>query len=191
MYFIFKWIVDLAVSITLLVVLLPMMIIVATLIKLESRGELFFIQERVGYQGNLFRLYKFRSMSSKFHEPLTQIHVDSPEVTRVGRLMRRFKIDEVPQLMNVVTGDMSLVGPRPCLEATKEQFNRDGHERLRVRPGLTGLAQVSGNIHLNWAERWALDREYVENMSMTLDVRILLKTVLIVLLGEEWGFRKT
>lgn len=187
MYPFVKRLLDIFASATFLLLLMPMFIVVALLIKLGSKGPLFFTQERLGFNGNVFKLYKFRSMTDAKRDALVQVHQDTAEVTWIGKIIRRLKIDELPQLYNVLLGDMSLVGPRPCMEATKADFNEDGHKRLLVRPGLTGLAQVNGNILLDWPKRWALDREYVENVSLMLDIKIIFRTVLIVVLGEQWG----
>ena len=111
-------------------------------------------------------------------------------LTPIGRVIRKLSLDEIPQLLSVLKGDMSIVGPRPCLPNLIESFNEDGRSRLLVRPGLTGLAQINGNIHLTWEERWKYDREYVENMSLILDIKIILNTVAIVFLGELWGMKK-
>ena len=126
-------------------------------------------------------------MTDVKRDVMVQVTQNTAEVTWIGKIIRRTKIDELPQLLNVLLGDMSLVGPRPCMEATKADFNEDGFKRLEVRPGITGLAQVSGGICMPWPERWVLDREYVENLSLMLDIKIMLKTVLVVILGEEWG----
>lgn len=116
---------------------------------------------------------------------ISEILADHPDVTPVGRLLRRFKVDELPQLFNVIRGDMSLVGPRPCLPETVSEFDCNGEARLAVRPGLTGLAQVNGNVHLSWPERWKYDRYYVENLSIQLDCKILFKTLLVIVFGEQ------
>lgn len=178
---------DFLISIFILVILSPLLIITAVLIKLTSKGPLLFKQERVGKKGRLFPVYKFRTMTDKVRDLSIQTFNDDPEITAVGKVIRRLKIDELPQLLNVVKGDMSLVGPRPCLPDLVKDFNESGKKRLLVRPGLTGLAQVNGNIHLSWEERWEYDREYVEEQSFWLDLKILSKTALIVLLGEKWG----
>lgn len=107
------------------------------------------------------------------------------DVTKIGEYLRRFKIDELPQIINVFKGDMTLVGPRPCLPRQLAEFNEDGRKRIEVVPGLTGLSQVNGNIHLSWEERWKYDREYVEKQSFLLDTKIIFKTFLILLNGED------
>ena len=187
MYFYIKRLMDIIVSTCLLFLLMPIFILVAFLIKLGSKGPVFFAQERLGFKGKVFKLYKFRSMTDVKHDAIVQVHQNTDGVTRIGKIIRRLKIDELPQLLNVLLGDMSLVGPRPCLEAIKMEFNEDGYKRLLVRPGLTGLAQVNGNTFLNWPDRWVLDRQYVENVSFMLDTKIMLRTMLIVILGEQWG----
>lgn len=178
---------DFLISIFFLVILSPLFIITAVLIKLTSEGPLFFKQERVGKNGKLFSVYKFRTMIDKVRSFDKQTFKDDVEVTAVGKIIRRLKIDELPQLLNVVKGDMSLIGPRPCLPALVKDFNESGKKRLLVRPGLTGLAQVNGNIYLTWEERWEFDKKYVEQQSFYLDLKIISKTVFIVLFGEKWG----
>ena len=124
-------------------------------------------------------------MTNKLRTRHIEILTDNPEVTRVGKFLRRFKIDELPQLFNIIAGHMSLVGPRPALTSHLEIFNNDGIIRLQVRPGLTGLAQVSSNILVPWPERWVYDRRYVEQLSFLLDLKIILKTFRIIIKGDQ------
>ena len=152
------------------------------------------MQTRVGRNGKTFKMVKFRSMyigsELKVSELLSQneaadgllfkIHED-PRITSVGRFLRRFSLDELPQLLNVVTGSMSLVGPRPALPSEVAQYDHDLRRRLLVKPGLTGLWQVSGRSDLSWEESVRLDLRYVENWSLTLDLLVLLKTARAVL----------
>ncbi|WP_086479559.1 sugar transferase [Oceanospirillum sanctuarii] len=187
MYAIFKRLLDIVVAASLILLLSPMFILVILGIRLSSSGSIFYTQERLGFRGRVFKLYKFRSMTNAKRDLSVQVHQGSDEITAIGHWIRRFKIDELPQLLNVLSGDMSLVGPRPCLPSLQASFNSDGHRRLEVRPGLTGLAQVRGNIYLDWPERWQLDRQYVDDLSLVLDIKILFRTVLIVILGEQWG----
>jgi undecaprenyl phosphate N,N'-diacetylbacillosamine 1-phosphate transferase len=170
--------------------LLPLFLVLALLIKIESEGPIFYSQLRLGKNGCTFSLLKFRSMTNEKRDPTIQIKGNEDQVTKVGLVIRRFKIDELPQLINVLFGYMSIVGPRPCLPNLQESFNDDGKIRLLVRPGLTGMAQISGNTHLSWEERWKHDRQYVENQSFLLDAKIIFRTFLIVLLGEKWGLTK-
>ena len=191
MYLKFKRLFDFFISFAILLVLFPLFIIVAVLIKLDSKGPIFYLQSRVGENGRVFRIYKLRTMTNKERDPnVKQTYLQDPDITRIGGLLRRFKIDELPQIWNVFIGDMSLVGPRPALPSLYEKFGEIAKKRCEVRPGMTGWAQVNGNIYLPWEERLCLDREYVDRMSFMLDLRILVKTVAIVLFGEEKYIKK-
>ena len=191
MYLKFKRLFDFLISFAILLLLFPLFIIVAVLIKLDSKGPIFYLQSRVGENGRVFRIYKLRTMTNKERDPnVKQTYLQDPDVTRIGGLLRRFKIDELPQIWNVFIGDMSLVGPRPALPSLYEKFGEIAKKRCEVRPGMTGWAQVNGNIYLPWEERLCLDREYVDRMSFMLDLRILVKTVSIVLFGEEKYIKK-
>ena len=191
MYLKFKRLFDFFISFAILLLLFPLFIIVAVLIKLDSKGPIFYLQSRVGENGRVFRIYKLRTMTNKERDPnVKQTYLQDPDITRIGGLLRRFKIDELPQIWNVFIGDMSLVGPRPALPSLYEKFGEIAKKRCEVRPGMTGWAQVNGNIYLPWEERLCLDREYVDRMSFMLDLRILVKTVAIVLLGEEKYIKK-
>lgn len=187
----FKRLIDISIAIFAIFIIFFFFLIIFLLVKIDSRGPFFFFQERLGYKGTKFKLYKIRTMAHRNRTVHKEILKDNLEVTRVGKILRRFKVDELPQLVNVLKGDMSIVGPRPCLPLQSNQFNEDGKMRLLVRPGLTGLAQVNGNICLSWPERWKFDRKYVENLSVALDIKIMLKTLLIVFVGEEKFLNKT
>jgi sugar transferase len=191
MYLKFKRLFDFFISFAILLLLFPLFIIVAVLIKLDSKGPIFYLQSRVGENGRVFRIYKLRTMTNKERDPnVKQTYLQDPDITRIGGLLRCFKIDELPQIWNVFIGDMSLVGPRPALPSLYEKFGEIAKKRCEVRPGMTGWAQVNGNIYLPWEERLCLDREYVDRMSFMLDLRILVKTVAIVLFGEEKYIKK-
>lgn len=180
-----KVIVDRAAAAVVLTLMLPLFITVAILIKLESPGNVFYWQERVGRQQRLFTLCKFRTMSVDPDRVISQTVSGSPGVTRVGRWLRRLKIDELPQLVNVLKGDMSMVGPRPCLQSHLASMTSNALTRFDVLPGLTGLAQVNGNIALSWPERQVFDAQYVAQLSVFLDIRILCKTLLVIVAGES------
>ncbi|ASD68095.1 sugar transferase [Pseudoalteromonas piscicida] len=182
-----KRIFDFVICGVVLTLLSPLLLLSVIMIKLTSKGPVFFLQERLGKNGQLFQVYKFRTMTDEVRRFDVQVYNSDSEVTLFGKFARRLKIDELPQLLNVLKGDMSIVGPRPCLPSLQKEFNEDGQARLLVRPGLTGLAQVNGNIYLSWEERWKLDRQYVENQSLLLDLKIILRTVAVVFLGEKWG----
>lgn len=191
MYLIIKRLFDRLVSLVILLFLFPFLLFVAVLIKLDSRGPIFYLQNRVGKNGHLFYVYKFRTMTNKERDPnVKQTYLQDPDITRIGGFLRRLKIDELPQIWNVLIGDMSLVGPRPALPSLYEKFGEIAKKRYKVRPGMTGWAQVNGNIYLPWEERLLLDSEYVDRMSFMLDLRILVKTVAIVLFGEEKYIKK-
>ncbi len=172
------------------------MIGVALMIRLTSRGPALFRQTRVGSQGKPFTIYKFRSMYSDAEERLNSLQAlnerregllfkikNDPRITPIGRILRRYSIDELPQLINVLKGDMSLVGPRPPLPVEVAQYSDDVRRRLLVRPGVTGLWQVSGRSDLEWVESVRLDLRYVENWSLIYDFEILWKTFYAVLRG--------
>ncbi|WP_046743496.1 sugar transferase [Kordia zhangzhouensis] len=181
---------DFLVSAIICLMLIPLFIIIYIAVKVDSKGSFFFFQERLGKQGKCFKVFKIRTMTDKPRETTQEILKGNAEVTKVGAILRRLKIDELPQILNILKGDMSFVGPRPCMPSLQEEFNEDGKKRLLVRPGLTGLAQTNGNIYLTWPERWKYDRQYVENLNFLLDIQILFKTVLIVFMGEEKFLKK-
>ena len=182
-----KRVFDIIVATVALVVLLPVFILTAILVKCGSRGPVFFVQDRLGRHGATFKLLKFRTMTHVQERARRDIFEGDPEVTLVGRWLRRFKIDELPQVINVLKGDMSVVGPRPARPEQREEYDERSVERLCVRPGLTGLAQINGNIYLEWSQRWEFDIQYVRNLSFWSDVMIIFKTFAVVLLGEKWG----
>jgi exopolysaccharide biosynthesis polyprenyl glycosylphosphotransferase len=176
-----------------LAVLLPLLLVLGAAVRLDSPGPALFRQQRVGKDGRLFTMYKLRSMSqaadttrddllgaNQADGVLFKIRQD-PRVTGVGRWLRRWSLDELPQLWNVVRGDMSLVGPRPALPEEAARYDVDPTRRLVVKPGLTGLWQVSGRSDLSWAESVRLDVRYVDNWSLRLDAQILARTARAVL----------
>ncbi len=184
-----KAMIDVTVALVLLVLLFLPLLVIAALVKADSPGPVLYRQERVGRDGQLFRIWKFRTMRvgadrevgnlQELNEqdgPLFKIRND-PRVTRIGARLRRNSFDELPQLVNVLTGSMSLVGPRPPLASEVAQYAQHVHRRLFVKPGMTGLWQVSGRNELEWEESVRLDLYYVENWSVLMDVMILWKTV--------------
>lgn len=179
-----KRILDIIIAISVIILLFPFFVIIYIFVKIDSPGDFFFFQERLGYNSNIFRIYKIRTMFDKERISDREILKHDLEVTKVGYYLRRYKIDELPQIINVLKGDMSFVGPRPCLPHQQTDFNEDGKFRLNVRPGLTGLAQVNGNIYLSWEQRWKYDRNYVDNQTFSMDFKIVLKTIFIIIYGE-------
>jgi lipopolysaccharide/colanic/teichoic acid biosynthesis glycosyltransferase len=174
-----------------LFVISPILLITVVLLKILMPGPVFFTQQRVGKNGKLFNIMKFRSMKvDREAEKNHDFTKDAERMTPFGNLIRRLKIDELPQLINVFRGDMSLVGPRPTVKKQTDLYNDYQKQRLNMRPGMTGLAQVNGNISLSWNERIVYDVEYVNNFSVLLDIKILFKTVAVVFLGED-KFKKS
>ena len=182
-----KRLADIVISLLVLVILSPLWLLTALLIRWTSPGPALFVQERPGKDRLLFKVYKFRSMRLGSEKMVKGVEVmrDDDRVTPIGRFIRRTKIDEIPQCLNVLRGEMSLIGPRPERVASLADYDEEISKRLKMRPGMTGLAQVSGNIYISLEDRYRLDVYYVENFSLWLDIRILLRTVGVVLLGEE------
>lgn len=185
-----KRLLDLAISIPFAIAVAPVLALSALFVKFDSPGPIFFVQERLGRYGSTFRTYKFRTMTDRPRTALSEVLPGHSEVTRVGHWLRRFKIDELPQLLNVLNGDMSIIGPRPAMPDAVATYDENGLRRLLERPGLTGLAQINGNIYLSWPERWIYDAQYVEQLSFFGDIGIWLKTLGVVLLGEERFLKK-
>jgi lipopolysaccharide/colanic/teichoic acid biosynthesis glycosyltransferase len=172
-----------------LVVVSPLLAAAALAVKLEDGGPILFRQARVGRDGEEFDLYKLRSMvvDADRHGAGYAVDRGDPRITRVGRVLRRTSIDELPQLWNVVRGDMSVIGPRPTLRYQVDRYTARQRRRLEIRPGLTGWAQIHGRATLPWAERIELDVWYVENRSLLVDLKILLRTPLALFGGTYRG----
>lgn len=225
-YYVLKRIFDLAITLQALILLLPLMIIMAILIRLDSPGSPIFIQERVGakrkrmqdgrmvWTVQTFPFYKFRTMRSDTNANLHQQYMEAyitgdeskmselqpetkaadsyklkgdPRITRVGKLLRRMSLDELPQLWNVIKGDMSLVGPRPPIPYEVEKYERRHMGRLAATPGITGMWQVNGRCETTFEEMVQLDLEYIEKQSILLDLKILLQTVPAVITAKGAG----
>lgn len=182
-----KLIFDIVVSFIVLIIFLPIWIIVAILIKVTSPGPVFFLQDRPGQYKKIFKVYKFRTMRLGSEKMIKgqEVMKDDDRITSIGKFLRSSKIDEIPQLLNVLKGEMSLVGPRPERVASLVDYTDEISKRLNMKPGMTGLAQVSGNIYLTLEDRYKLDVYYVENFNIWLDIRIIVRTVGVVLLGED------
>jgi lipopolysaccharide/colanic/teichoic acid biosynthesis glycosyltransferase len=198
---------DLLISLLAIIILFPLWLLIALLIKLDSKGPVFYTQERVGMDGRLFLFYKFRTMragadpeSHKKYQrafiagraeanlghpgkPTYKLPAD-PRITRTGRWLRRMSLDEIPQLLNVMLGDMSIVGPRPPIPYEVEDYELWHRKRLEMKPGLTGLWQVSGRNRLPFEEMVHLDLFYIENWSLLLDLKIILQTSFVMLKGD-------
>jgi exopolysaccharide biosynthesis polyprenyl glycosylphosphotransferase len=204
-----KRISDIVIAAFTLVLLSPFWLLIALLIKFDSKGPIFYLQERVGMDGRIFVVYKFRTMRTnadsgvhreyqrKFIAGHAEANVgnaerpayklkDDPRITRVGRVLRRLSLDEVPQLFNVLRGDMSVVGPRPPIPYEVEAYELRHRKRLDMKPGLTGLWQVSGRNRLPFEEMVKLDLFYIENWSLLFDLQIILRTVMVMLRGDGY-----
>jgi exopolysaccharide biosynthesis polyprenyl glycosylphosphotransferase len=191
-----KRVFDLIVSIALLIVLMPLMIIIAIAIKIDSKGPVIFTQKRVGLNGRLFVIYKFRTMV-KNAEQLFKLDIDKnsvgsfvfqekndSRVTKIGGFLRKTSLDELPQLLNVLIGSMSLVGPRQEIPGVADYYNDRQKLRLCVKPGITGLAQVSGRGEIELDRTIGYDLEYINKFSIWMDIKILFKTVFVVFKRE-------
>lgn len=196
-YLTVKRLFDIAASLFALLITLPLTLVVSLCIYLDDRGPIFYTQERIGKDGQPFRIYEFRSMcqnaDDKKKELTEQNEVkgamfkmsNDPRVTRVGCFIRRHSIDELPQLINVLLGSMTVVGPRPPLPEEVDQYSQRDKERLKVKPGCTGLWQVSGRNSLDFDEMVELDIDYIEHASLLLDMKICFKTVWIMIYPNE------
>lgn len=189
LYDFWKRVFDIAVSLVVLVLLLPVIPLIAIMIKLDSRGPVFFKQNRVGKKGKVFEFYKFRSMYAEAEHrkkeiealneqegPVFKVRAD-PRITTVGRFLRRSSLDEIPQIFNVLKGDMSIVGPRPQMPSEVAQYQAWHRRRLEVVPGITCLWQISGRSHISFSEWMRLDIQYVTERSLRTDLMIFLKTI--------------
>lgn len=197
LYLFIKRGIDIICSLAGIIVLSPVFLIVAVLIKIEDpKGSIFFCQERNGQHPNTFKMYKFRSMVHNAEELLKHLQeqneqtgpafkmTDDPRITKVGKFIRKTSLDELPQLFNVLKGDMSLVGPRPPIPREVEQYNSYQKQRLLVKPGLTCIWQVSGRNNIGFDEWVEMDLEYIKNRNLLLDIKLILKTVK-VLFGDS------
>ncbi|MGN0567847.1 MAG: sugar transferase [Acutalibacteraceae bacterium] len=190
MYAKIKRLLDIMFSFIGIVVASPVLAIVALAVKLDSKGPVIFKQERLGKDGKVFLIYKFRSMcvgAEKMGSGQYSFKGDS-RITRVGKIIRATSLDELPQFFNIIKGDMSFIGPRPTLTYHPwklEEYTDFQRRRFEVRPGITGLAQVNGRKKIDWVERIKYDVEYVDNMSLALDCKILFKTVVNVFMMKD------
>lgn len=195
-YDISKRFIDIVFSLCGLIILSPLLIIVAILIRLESKGNVIFVQDRVGINGKIFKMYKFRSMVCNAEELKRELLIQNemsgpmfkmkndPRITKVGRVIRKTSIDELPQLFNVLKGDMSLVGPRPSLPNEVDEFEDWMMKRLSVRPGLTCFWQVSGRNNIEFEDWMKMDIKYIEERNIFVDLKLIFRTF-FVLFGDE------
>jgi lipopolysaccharide/colanic/teichoic acid biosynthesis glycosyltransferase len=190
---------DLVIAGAVCAVTAPVVALLALVVRLESRGHPIYTQTRVGKDGGLFEIYKLRTMvhGAEFTGAGLAIHEGDDRITRLGRFLRRYSLDELPNLWNVLRGEMSIIGPRPTLQVQVDQYTERERGRLAVKPGITGWAQVNGRASLPWSERIELDLWYVEHRTLALDFEILVRTVRMVVTGqglykgETGGWRPT
>lgn len=196
-FYFFKRCLDIVISLLGIIILSPVFLVVAFLIKYEDRkGSVFFSQERVGQCGQLFTMYKFRSMCTDAEEKLVELielneiegamfkMKDDPRVTKVGKKIRKTSIDELPQLLNVLKGEMSLVGPRPPLQREVAEYSQHDMQRLGVKPGCTGLWQIQGRNDVHFADMVELDLEYIQNQSIFNDLKIIFQTFRVMFFSK-------
>ncbi|GAA0866138.1 exopolysaccharide biosynthesis polyprenyl glycosylphosphotransferase [Paraclostridium tenue] len=189
LYEIYKRVLDIVSSLLGLIIGIPIMIVIAILIKLEDKGPIFYTQERLGKNEKKFLVYKMRSMKidAEKYGGAQWAQKDDPRVTKIGKFIRKTRIDEIPQLFNILKGDMSLIGPRPERPELTYKFNKEipGFiDRLYIKPGLTGLAQVNGGYDISPKDKLKWDMIYIQNRSVLLDISIILKTIGVVFTGE-------
>lgn len=182
-----KWIkcsIDVLIALLLLICLSPLFIVIIFFLAIECGKPVFFIQERPGKNAKIFKIYKFRTMNNKT-DTNGNLLPDIQRITKVGKFIRLLSLDELPQLINVLKGEMSLIGPRPLLVEYLDKYSTEQARRHEVRPGITGWAQVNGRNAISWDEKFRLDVWYVENVSFCLDIKILIMTVLKVIRRES------
>jgi len=175
---------DFLLSLTAFIIISPFLIIIAVLVKVKLGSPVLFRQERPGRNEKIFSLYKFRTMTDE-RDKDGELLPDAVRLTKFGKLLRKTSIDELPELVNIIRGDMSIIGPRPLLIRYLPYYTEEEKHRHDIRPGLTGLAQVSGRNFLNWEDRFALDLKYVYNITFIGDCIIILKTILKVIKRED------
>jgi len=177
---------DIFFSVLLLVLLFPIFAIVAMAIKLDDGGKIFFLQDRLGRYGKVFQVFKFRTMIENADSYLDKNGMPTRDrVTKVGRFLRLYSIDELPQVLNILKGDMSFIGPRPALTSHWDRYTQFQKRRVEILPGITGLSQVSGRNNLPWSKRIELDIYYIDKYSLWLDLKILYRTVVVILKGGD------
>lgn len=183
-YLLFKRILDFIFAAFFLIIFFPLFVVVAVLIKIDSRGPIIFKQSRIGKNGKFFRLWKFRTMCENAEKIGTGLSTaeNDPRITKIGKILRKTSIDELPQLVNILKGEMSFIGPRPAPTFHLEKYSKEDMKRLEVLPGLTGWAQVNGRNKLTWPEKIKKDIWYVNNLSILVDIKIVLKTIKIIIL---------
>ncbi|MBR3636647.1 MAG: sugar transferase [Lachnospiraceae bacterium] len=186
---VFKRLIDVVASSLVIILFFWLYLILALIVRIQLGSPVIFTQDRPGKNGKVFKLYKFRSMSDKRDEN-GELLPDKMRLNKFGRILRSTSLDELPELFNIIKGDMSLVGPRPLLVKYLEHYNAHDMRRHEVRPGLTGLAQVSGRNAMSWKEKFEKDIEYVDNLTFLMDVKVVLLTIKKVFIREGIEFKE-
>ena len=180
---------DFVLSLLALIVLMPVMLVIAIIIKIDSKGPIFFLQERLGKNGKVFKIIKFRTMIVNAEKSGLKINGENDSrITKLGSFLRKTSLDEIPQLVNVIKGEMSLIGPRPPVTYHPhkyEDYNEEQKQRFLVRPGITGLAQVRVRNSATWDERIEIDLEYIKDITFFKDIEIIFKTLIKIIKKED------
>ncbi len=179
-----KYFFDKVFSIIFIILLFPVFFIISLLIVLEDGFPIFFVQERVGLNGRIFKMYKFRSFKKNVDLSNVYTYSNDPRISKIGKIIRKYSLDELPQLINILKGEMSFIGPRPNLPFQYQELNDIQKQRYLVKPGITGLAQINGRNKIKWEERINYDLIYIKNYNLFLDLWILYKTIFVVFSGE-------
>ena len=185
-----KRLLDILLSGVIFVLLCPLLAVIALLVKIDSKGPALFIQERLGRHGKIFKMFKFRTMIVNAEQQGTKAYsfANDPRITKLGKILRKLSLDELPQLLNILKGDMAFVGPRPILTyhpCKYEEYTSQEKQVFTVRPGITGWAQINGRNTVDWVERFQLNQWYVAHVSLGLDVRIVLQTIIQVFSAKQ------
>ena len=181
----FKRICDFSLASAIFLIGFPFFILISIVIIISSKGNPIFIQKRTGYKGKEFNIYKFRSMHIDKKRKSEQVFIDNREIFTFGRILRRYKIDELLQVINIIRGEMSFIGPRPHETSIYKEMPDWAKKRFDTKPGISGLAQVRGGIYINWEQRWSYDIEYVDIKSFIVDLKIIIYTFIIIIFGDD------
>lgn len=196
-YIVVKRFLDIVLSLVGLIILLPVFLVIAIIIKLDSKGPVFFVHSRIGEKGNPIGIYKFRTMVTNAEELIKKFTPEQkeefeknfklendPRVTKIGNFLRKTSLDELPQILNILKGELSIIGPRPIVQAELEKYGDDKEKFLSVKPGLTGYWAANGRSDTSYEERIQMELYYVDNMSFWLDIKVFFKTILAVIKKE-------